>query len=119
VFHATPSSPYDIETVFAFIDALWDSRGYTCATATFRNGEVYTLGKDFFKGGLMSILYHGRRLLYTDYIDNIMFHISETARDLLITIGDGKSHEAPLAKQQRFITGVFESINVLTLAPQS
>ncbi len=119
VFHATASAPYNVETVFGFINALWDSRGYTSATAVFRNGEVYTLGRDVFRGGLMSLLYHNRSKLYTDYIENIMFHIGETERDILVQIGDGKAEEAPLAKHQRFITGVFESINVLTLAPQS
>jgi len=119
VFHATSSSPYDIETLFAFIDALWDSRGYTCAITTIRNGEVYTLGKDIFRGGLISLLYHNRTKLYTDYIENVMFHISETARDLMIMIGDGRALESPLAKHERYITGVFEAINVLTLAPQS
>lgn len=119
VFHATSSAPYNIETLFAFVNALWDSRGYTSAIATFRNGEVFTLGRDVFKGGLMSILYHRRTLLYTDYIENILFHLSATARDLLVQIGDGKAEESPLAKHQRYITGVFEAINVLTLAPQS
>jgi hypothetical protein len=54
------SAPYNIETLFGFINALWDSRGYTSATAVFRNGEVYTLGRDVFRGGLMSLLYHNR-----------------------------------------------------------
>jgi hypothetical protein len=48
-----------------------------------------------------------------------MFHISENDRDLMIMIGDGRALESPLAKHERFITGVFEAINVLTLAPQS
>ena len=119
VFHATASAPYNIETVFGFINALWDSRGYTSATAVFRNGTVFTLGRDVFRGGLMSLLYHNRTKLYTDYIETIMFHIGDDARDVLVQLGDGKAEEAPLAKHQRFITGVFESINVLTLAPQS
>jgi hypothetical protein len=37
----------------------------------------------------------------------------------MLQIGDGKAEESPLAKHQRFITGIMESINVLTLAPQS
>ncbi len=119
VFHATASSPYNIETVFDFINAFFDSRGYTSAQAVFRNGEVYTLGKDVFRGGLISILYHGRRLLYTDYVENIIFKVDENSRDVLIQIGDGKAEESPLAKHQRFITGLFEINSVLTLAPQS
>jgi hypothetical protein len=119
VFHATASSPYNIETVFDFINAFWDSRGFVTAQAVFRNGEVYTLGKDVFRGGLISLLYFGRRLLYTDYVDNVMFTISETERDVFVQIGDGKPQESPLAKHQRFLTGIFESINTLTLSPQS
>jgi hypothetical protein len=119
VFHATESSPYDIETLFGFIDALWDSRGYVCAQTTIRNGEVYTLGKDIFRGSLISLLFNSRTQMYTDFIENIMFHISETERDLLIQIGDGRALESPLAKHERNITGLFESINVVTLAPQS
>jgi hypothetical protein len=119
VFHATSSAPYNIETVFDFINAFWDTRGYTSAVTTFRNGEVYLLGRDIFRGGLVSLLYKGRTRLYTDYVDDVLFKISETARDVMIIIGDGKAQESPLAKQQRFITGIFESVNTLTLAPQS
>jgi hypothetical protein len=117
VMHATASSPYNIETVFAFINALWDSRGYISAQATFRNGVVYKLGKDVFKGALVSVLYHGRTKLFTDYIEVIHFRLTPTERDVLLQIGDGKAEEAPLAKHQRFLTGMFESISVLTLEP--
>lgn len=119
VFHATSSSPYNVETLFAFINAIWDSRGYISAQATFRNGEVLTLGRDVFKGGLISVLYMGGTRLFTDYITNIMFRLTPTERDVHVQIGDGKAEEAPLAKHQRFLTGVVESINVVTLAPQS
>ena len=119
VFAATASSPYNIEATFAFINMLWDTRGYISAQATFRNGEVYRLGKDVFRGGLISILFRQRTRLLTDYIENVMFRITPTERDVMVQIGDGKVEEAPLAKHQRFITGVIESINVVTLAPQS
>lgn len=119
VMHPTASSPYNIETVFAFINALWDSRGYVSGQTTFRNGEIYTLGKDVFKGGLVSILYHGRTKLLTDYVEMIHFRLTPTERDVMLQVGDGKAEESPLAKHQRFITGVIESLNVLTLAPQS
>jgi hypothetical protein len=36
----------------------------------------------------------------------------------MVQVGDGKAEESPLAKHQRFITGVIESLNVITLAPQ-
>jgi hypothetical protein len=118
-FTATQSGTYNIETVFAFINKLWDTRGYVSATASFRNGEVYTYGKDVFRGGLMSVLYLGRTKLFTDYVENVMFHVTPTNRDLLVQVGDGKAEESPLAKHQRFLTGIFESINTITLAPQS
>lgn len=118
-FTATQSAPYNIETLFAFINKIWDTRGYVSAIATFRNGEVYTLGKDVFRGGLMSVLYLGRTKLFTDYVENVLFRITPDARDILVQIGDGKAEEAPLAKHQRFITGLMESYNVITLAPQS
>lgn len=119
VFHATSSAPYNIETLFGFINAMWDSRGWVSAIATFRNAEVYTLGKDVFRGGLISVLYMERTRIFTDYIEEVRFQIDRTHRDILLQIGDGKAEESPLAKHQRFITSVLESINVITLAPQS
>lgn len=119
VFAATASSPYNIEAMFAFINMLWDTRGYISAQATFRNGEVYRLGKDVFRGGLISILYRQRTRLLTDYVENVLFRITPTERDVMVQIGDGKAEEAPLARHQRFLTGLLESVNSLTLAPQS
>lgn len=119
VFHATSSPPYNVETLFAFINALWDSRGWTSGQATFRNGEVYTLGVDVFRGQLMSILYMGRTRLLTDYVENIMYRITPELRDVMVQIGDGKAEESPLAKHQRLISGVMEAVNVVSLAPQS
>jgi hypothetical protein len=80
---------------------------------------VYTLGKDVFRGGLVSVLYMDRTRIFTDYIEEVTFQIDRNKRDILLQIGDGKAEESPLAKHQRFITGVLESINVLTLAPQN
>lgn len=119
VFHATTSAPYNVETLFGFINALWESRGWVSVIATFRNAEVYTLGKDVFRGGLISVLYMNRTRIFTDYIEEVVFQIDRTKRDILLQIGDGKAEESPLAKHQRFITAVLESVNVLTLAPQS
>lgn len=121
-FTATSSSPYNIETLFAFIDKLWDTRGYISAQATFHDGVVYKLGRDVFRGGLMSVVYpgpDGKKMLFTDYIENVMFRITPSEHTLMVQIGDGKAEEAPLAKHERFITGTIESINVITLAPQS
>lgn len=119
VFHATSSAPYNVETIFAFVNALWDSRGYVSAQCTFRNGEIYTLGRDVFKAQLVSVLYYHRTRLFTDYVDLVHFRLTPTERTVMLQVGDGKAEEAPFAKHQRFITGLLESINVLTLAPQS
>lgn len=118
-FTATASAPYNVETLFAFINKLFDTRGYTSAIVKFRNGEQYTFGRDVFKGGLMSLVYRGRRKMLTDYVEMIMWRITPDEREVLAQIGDGKRDEAPLAKHQRFLTAAFEIINVLTLAPQS
>lgn len=118
-FYPTASAPYNIETVFAFINALFDSQGYTTAQVTFRNGDQYALGRDVFKGGLMSVVYHGRTKMVTDYIENVMWRITPDERTVVAQVGDGRRDEAPLGKFQRLITGVFEALNVITLAPQS
>lgn len=118
-FHATASAPYNVETLFGFINAFFDSRGYTAATVVFRNGEQLALGRDIYKGGLMSLVYHGRSKMVTDYIENTMWRITPTEREVLVQLGDGRKDEAPLAKIQRLITGAFEVLNVITLAPQS
>lgn len=118
-FHATASAPYNVETLFAFINAFFDSRGYTAASVVFRNGEQLALGRDIWRGGLMSLVYFGRRRMVTDYIENTMWRITPTEREVLVQIGDGRKDEAPLAKIQRLITSSFEAISVLTLAPQS
>ena len=118
-FHATASAPYNVETLFAFINAFFDSRGYTAAQVVFRNGEQLALGRDVYKGGLMSLVYHGRTKMVTDYIENVMWRITPTEREVLVQIGDGRKDEAPLAKIQRLITSAFEALTVLTLSPQS
>jgi hypothetical protein len=119
VFHATASAPYNIETIFDFINAFWDARGWICVQATVRNGVNYTLGKDIFRGQLISIAYFGSTQLYTDFLDSVSWKIDSETRDLMLQIGDGKAIETPLAKHQRNINGALEAINVLTLAPQS
>lgn len=118
-FHATASSPYNVETTFAFINALFDSRGYTSAQVTFRNGDQYAYGRDVLRGGLMTLVYRNRRRAVSDYVENVMWRITETEREVMAQLGDGRKDEAPLAKIQRFITEAFSIINVLTLAPQS
>jgi hypothetical protein len=119
VFHASATSPYNIETLFAFVNALWDSRGWSSAQVTFRNGEIYTYGEDILRGSLVSVVYANRKKMLTDYVENVTWRVDAHSRDLFIQVGDGKAKESPLAKSQRLITGAFEAINVLTLSPQS
>lgn len=119
VFTATTSAPYNVETLFQFINKFWDTRGYTSASLTFRNGEPYFLGKDLLRGGLFMLVFMGRTRIYTDYIENTMWRISAEDRDVMVQVGDGKAEEAPLAKHQRNFTGLLESINVATLSPQT
>lgn len=118
-FHATASAPYNIETVFAFINALFDSQGYTTAQVSFRNGDQYAWGRDIFKGGLMSLVYMSRTRMVTDYVKNRMWRITPEERTVTVTMGDLRRIEAPLSKHQRLITSAFEILNVVTLAPQS
>lgn len=119
VFHATASAPYNIETIFDFINAFWDARGWICVQATIRNGVNYTLGKDIFRGQLITIAYFGNTQLYTDFLDAVSWKIDDQTRDLMLQIGDGKAIEAPEAKHGRNINGALEAINVALLAPQS
>ena len=118
-FHATASAPYNIETTFAFINALFDSQGHTTAKVTFRNGDQYALGRDIFRGGLFSLVYYHRTRMVTDYIENVLWRITPEERTVTVQMGDGRRDEAPLAKHQRFLSAAFEAINSLTLAPQS
>jgi len=112
----TGSAPYNVESIFHFINAMWDSRGYRSVQAVFRNGQPYALGRDVFPGGLMSVTSRGK--VFTDYIENVMFRATRKEREVLVQIGDGKAEEAPVAKQQRMITGLVELVNVATLAPR-
>lgn len=116
-FLATGAAPYNINALFSFITAMWDSRGYRSAIAQFRNGYPYSVGRDIFPGSMMSIAESGT--LYTDYIENIVITDSREERTkVIVQIGDGKAEEAPVARFQRLITGIQEAINVITLAPQ-
>lgn len=118
-FHPTQSSPYNLSTFFNFVKVLWESRGYTSATVVVRNAQSITLGRDVFRSSLVSIVYQGRTRMLTDFVDNIMWRISATERDIMLQIGDGRAEEPPLAKHQRNLTALFEGINSITMAPRS
>ncbi len=115
-FVSTGAAPFNIDALFSFISAMFDSRGYRSAVCQFRNGFPYSVGKDIFPGGMMSIAENGT--LYTDYIENIVITDNRKERcKVIVQIGDGKAEEAPIARFQRLITGIQEAVNVLTLAP--
>ncbi len=118
-FHATNAPPYNIQALFTFIKVIWESRGWTSVTATFRNGEIYTYGRDFVRGQLFSLVYLGRTRMVTDYVENIMWRITPMERQILAQIGDGQAEEAGIAKHERNLTELFAGFNVLTLAPNS
>lgn len=128
VFIPTNAAPYNVEAVFTFLTALFDTRGYTSAQAVLKNAPYgpYALGRDIFKGGLVSLIYPVpdgvggfRWEMFTDYVENTPWRYTPKDRELLVQIGDGKAEEAPIAKHQRWITGLLESFNVLSLAPRS
>lgn len=115
-FIPTGAAPYNIDALFSFIGAMWDSRGYRSAIAQFRNGFPYSIGRDIFPGAMMSIAESGT--LYTDYIENIVLTDNRKERaKVIVQIGDNKAEEAPIARFQRLITGLQEAFNVITLAP--
>jgi hypothetical protein len=117
-FLPTASAPYNIETIFSFINHIWDTRGWRSATAKFRNGKPFSLGQHFVPGGMMSIAHQGE--LYTDYVEHVFLRDNRHERaEIVVQIGDSKAIEAPLARTQRLVTGLQEAANVLTLAPQS
>lgn len=122
VFSPTNSAPYNIEALFSFLNAIWDSRGYTSAQVIIRHGSVIALGRDVARGGLMALVFSGPtgpQQVFTDYIENTVWKVSPSERDLFFQIGDGKSEEAPLARHQRLITGLQELVNVVTITPSS
>ena len=115
-FVSTGAAPYNIDALFSFISALWDSRGFRSATAQFRNGYPYSVGRDIFVGGMMSIVENGQ--MFSDYIENVVITDNRKERcKVVVQVGDGKAEEAPIARFQRLITGLMEAFNTLTLAP--
>ena len=117
-FLPTASAPWSIETIFSFINQIWDTRGWRSGTAKFRNGKPFALGQHFVPGGMMGIAHQGE--LYIDYVEHLFIRDNRRERaEIIVQIGDAKALEAPLARTQRLATGVQEAINVLTLAPRS
>ena len=115
-FVATGAAPSNVDALFSFISAMWDSRGYRSAVCQFRNGFPYSVGRDIFPGSIMSVAENGT--LYSDYVEQIVITDNRKERcKVIVMIGDNKAEEAPIARFQRLITGIQEAVNVLTLAP--
>ncbi|MGB3484028.1 MAG: hypothetical protein WBB07_17655 [Mycobacterium sp.] len=123
-FLPTAAAPYNIEAIFSFVNHIWDTRGWRAATAKFRNGKPFSLGKHFVPGGMMSIAHRDTPWseweLYTDYVEHIFIRDNRNERaEITVQIGDAKALEGPLARTQRWATGAMEAVNVLTLAPRT
>ena len=116
LFTPTASAPYNIESTFTMVNQFFDTRGWRAATAKFRNNKPFALGEHFVPGGLMSIASRGE--MYTDYVEAIFISDSRKERaEITVQIGDLKALEAPLNRTQRLVTGLMESLNVITLTP--
>lgn len=114
-FQRTGSSAYTLDEWFALQDAMWDTRGYHGIIVSFDNGYPYTIGRDIFLGGLASFGFMGK--LYTDYVKSIEIEDSPERRaKATITIGDGKSHEAPAIRIQRSLAKFQEAFQIITMA---
>lgn len=112
------SSTYNIDSLFAAITAMWDTRGYPAAQFTFTDGEPYTLGVDLFPGAMASIVRRGT--LYTDYVDEIEITDSVDARGKLsVQVGDGRREDSPMLIAQRKLVGLEEDLMLALLAPPS
>ncbi len=120
VFTPTNSSPYNLETLFQFIQAFWDSRGYTTAVATFRgqNGP-FKLGRDIFPGALMTLVYSSRTKMFTDHIELVSFKSTRNERTLTVQIGDGKPIQHPIVELKRNVSELIAAVNIATLAPNT
>jgi len=116
LFTATASAPYNIESTFSMVNQFFDTRGWRAATAKFRNNKPFALGEHFVPGGLMSIASRGE--MYTDYVEAVFIRDSRKERaEITVQIGDLKAIEAPLNRTQRLVTGLMESLNVISLSP--
>lgn len=117
VFQATGSAPYNLDTLAAFIQLMWDKRGYRSATVTWRDGLPFWIGRDVLHGGMLSLIDDEGDML-TDYVELILLKQDRLERALVTAqLGDGKAEEAPIVKTTRFITGLQEGLNTVTLSP--
>jgi hypothetical protein len=110
------NSTYDIDMLFAAINALWQIKGYPAAQFSFINGLPFAVGRDAFPGAQASVIRRG--VLYTDYFDDIVIEDSnEGFAKVTGQVGDGRREEAPGLIWQRRLTEAMEDINLILLAP--
>ena len=116
VFCQTGSSAYTLDGWFAMQNAMWDSRGLYTYQWTFYNGYPYTLGVDIHVGQMAS--FANRGLLYTDYVDSVVFTDDRSSRvgKLEITVGDGQFVESPIAKLYRKLVQFEKAFQIITLS---
>jgi hypothetical protein len=115
-FCQTGSSSYTLDSWFAMQNAMWDTRGLYTYQWTFYNGYPYQLGVDIFVGQMAS--FANRGLLYTDFVDSVVFTDDRTTRlgKLEITVGDGQFVEGPVAKLYRKLVSFEKAFQIITLS---
>jgi len=114
-FAQTGSSAYTLDSWFAMQNAMWDTRGLYSYQWSFLNGYPYTIGVDVFVGQLASIVNRG--LLYTDYINSVVFTDDRTTRlgKVEITVGDLEFVLNPVAKIYRKLVNTEKAMQILAL----
>ena len=115
-FCQTGSSAYTLDSWFAMQNAMWETRGQYTYQYTAFNGYPYTLGVDIHVGQMAS--FASRGLLYTDYVNSVVFTDDRTTRlgKMEITVGDGSLTESPLAKLYRKLVNFEKAFQIITLS---
>lgn len=114
-FFPTGSGSYTLDAFFQGKSAMYDTRGYVSGQVQVPNNHPYELGRDIFPGARASYVRRGK--IFDDFIENaVLIDNREQRATLEIQIGDGKAEDAPIAKVQRRIIGIQDSINILMLA---
>jgi len=104
-----------LDSWFAMQNAMWDTRGLYSYQWSFLNGYPYTIGVDIFVGQLASIVNRG--LLYTDYVNSVVFTDDRTTRlgKVEITVGDLEFVLNPVAKIYRKLVNTEKAMQILAL----
>lgn len=109
-------STYDIDMLFAAIDALWTIRGYPSAQFSFINGQPFAVGREIWPAVQQSLIRRG--IVYTDYTDDIVIvDNNDGFAKVTVQVGDGQREDPPGLIFQRRLVGLEEDVNLLLLAP--